>query len=199
MMVDSTRPEIRSGDRRGFLIVQLITGSRIPLAVAFCLFALTLRSWSWAVLVGALILAIIEVSDAIDGLVARRLGVVSPLGEMLDPYADSFSRLVVFWTLSQCGLVFAAVPLVMALRDVTVAYCRIMLAQSGSSVSARLGGKIKAHVQAYGSIAAWIGPGYWSWLGEWTIPALSWIVIIVTVYSSYDYLRGGIGALRERL
>ena len=197
MESDSSLSGMKS--RGDFLVVQLVTGSRIPLAIVFCCFALTVRAGVGAVWIGVLLLTIIEVSDAVDGYVARRLGVVSPLGEMLDPYADSFSRLVVFWTLSQCGLVFMVVPLVMALRDVTVAYCRILLAQSGASVSARLGGKIKAHVQGIGGIAAWIGPWYWGWLGEWTIPLISWMVILVTIYSSYDYLRGGIGALRERL
>ena len=85
-----------------------------------------------------------------------------------------------------------------AMRDVTVAYCRILLAQTGESVSARLGGKIKAHVQGFGAAIAWLGPWYWPLVGTWTVAALSWLVIATTAYSSLDYLRGGLASLRRQ-
>ena len=66
----------------------------------------------------------------------------STWGAALDPYMDSFSRLIVYWTLACAGLVTPLVPLVMALRDVTVAYCRIFLARAGHTVAANWSGKI---------------------------------------------------------
>ena len=80
----------------------------------------------------------------------------------------------------------------------TVAYCRIVLAGSGQPVSARLGGKIKAGVQGFAAITAWLGPWYWPMVGAWTVTALSWLVIVVTTYSAVDYLRGALPLLLDR-
>lgn len=169
--------------------MQSWTASRIPVAVAFAIVALTTGD-GWVVrVVGLALLGLIELTDVTDGLMARSMGVVSPFGAMLDPFADSVSRLIVYWTLGQLGLVYSVVVLVMAVRDVTVAYCRIVLAGADRSVSARRGGKIKAIVQAVACFAAWVGPWYWGLTGSWTVDALSWIVIVTTAYSAVDYLR----------
>ncbi len=182
------RPAFRLGRGR-FLAVQSWTASRIPVAAAFAVMALTAGD-GWVVrVVGLALLGLIELTDVTDGVMARSMGVVSPFGAMLDPFADSVSRLIVYWTLGQLGLVYAVVVLVMALRDVTVAYCRIVLAGAARSVSARRGGKIKAIVQAIVCFAAWVGPWYWGLTGTWTVDALSWLVIGTTAYSAVDYLR----------
>jgi len=184
----SERQAFRLGRGR-FLAVQSWTASRIPIAAVFAIVALTADD-GWVVrLVGLALLGLIELTDVTDGLLARSMGVVSPFGAMLDPFADSVSRLIVYWTLGQLGLVYTVVVLVMALRDVTVAYCRIILAGAARSVSARRGGKIKAIVQAVVCFAAWVGPWYWGVTGTWTVDALSWLVIGATAYSAVDYLR----------
>jgi CDP-diacylglycerol--glycerol-3-phosphate 3-phosphatidyltransferase len=137
----------------------------------------------------SIILAISEVTDALDGFLARRLGVVSETGAMLDPYSDSISRLIVYWSLAWAGLALAIVPLVMAVRDVTVAYARITWVRKGKSVSARWSGKVKAVVQGVAAFALLWAPVYDDWTGEWVSTAVSWLVIAVTVYSAADYLR----------
>ena len=86
----------------------------------------------------------------------------------------------------------------MAVRDITVAYSRILLAQKSYSVSARISGKVKATVQAIGSFLALLGPFYWDYTGFWTINALSWIVISVTAFSAVEYVKDAITAIRRK-
>ncbi|MFH0965030.1 MAG: CDP-alcohol phosphatidyltransferase family protein, partial [Planctomycetota bacterium] len=115
-------------ERRRFNVVLALTVARVPLAGAFCVvFLLFPGPESPAALVCLGLLLLLELNDLLDGTLDRRWRVVSETGAMLDPYADSVSRLIVFWTLARRGLALPAVPLVMALRDVTVAYCRIAL------------------------------------------------------------------------
>ena len=45
----------------------------------------------------------IELTDALDGAIARARGVTSELGATLDPLTDSMSRLIVYWTLAAAG------------------------------------------------------------------------------------------------
>ncbi len=166
------------------LLVQALTAVRVPLAIAFALLLPSAVS-SPARLAGCLALLLAqELSDLLDGALARRLGVVSRWGQMFDPFADSVSRLIVYWALAQAGLALAVLPLVMALRDVTVAYSRLATADRGGSVSARLSGKLKALVQGLGAMFLTAAP---LWFPGVSPVAASWIVLLVTAGSAVDY------------
>jgi CDP-diacylglycerol--glycerol-3-phosphate 3-phosphatidyltransferase len=139
-----------------------------------------------------------EITDFLDGFLARQLGVVSEWGAMLDPYADSVARLVAYWALAQAGQADALTPLVMAVRDVTVAYCRIVLTRSGLSVSARWSGKVKAWVQGVGAFVLLFAPVYPGGWGGWVVPVASWVVIVATAASSLEYVAAAVRAASRR-
>jgi phosphatidylglycerophosphate synthase len=80
----------------------------------------------------------------------------------------------------------------MALRDITVAYCRITLSRFGKTVSAKRSGKIKAVFQGVGAIVIILGPLYWPYTGKWTLHLLSWLIISVTLFSIIEYAAGAI-------
>lgn len=181
-----------------FYFVQLLTVSRIPLAIIFGL-TINFCEWSFGLLLFCLIvLSFIEISDLLDGFSARRFGIVSEWGAMLDPYADSTSRLIVFWSMASAGHALFLVPLVMALRDVTVAYSRIILTKHNKSVAAKKSGKIKAIVQGVGAYLLLLGPVYWGVTGKWTVHLFSWVVIIATAASVVEYAASAISvAMKE--
>lgn len=180
-----------------YYLVQGITLARIPLAIVAALILLAARPATPAdyplaqLLICAVVLLVAELTDAVDGFLARRLNVVSEWGAALDPYSDSVSRIITFWALACAGLALPALPLVMAIRDITIAYCRIQWVRSGRSVSARLSGKLKAVVQGGATFALLAGPLYWSQTGDVSITIISWIVIAVTIWSGLDYLLSG--------
>lgn len=177
-----------------FFLVQALTAARVPLAIAF---ALTLPHSldSPARLLGCLALLLLqEVSDLLDGLLARRLEVVSEWGQLFDPFADSVSRLIVYWSLAAAGLTFAVLPLIMALRDVTVAYSRLVASAHGGSVSARWSGKVKAVVQGLGAAFLLLAPLHLPWTGPGSPAVVSWIVLLVTAGSAVDYVYRSITA-----
>ena len=132
----------------GYILIQSITLARIPLAIIFSVVLLTSEYKTSPLIWCIVLLLAIEATDLFDGIFARRHSLVSEYGAMLDPYSDSLSRLIIYWSLSVENLVLFLVPLSMALRDITVAYSRILLAKKNRSVSARTSGKIKALVQA---------------------------------------------------
>ncbi len=186
-----------------FFVVLLITAARLPIAVIFAvvllagksnqeMYGLLLDSKFFLVsCIGLLILG--ELTDFLDGMLARKFKVVSEMGAMLDPYADSISRIVIYWALAVGGLVTALVPLVMAIRDITVSYSRVVIGKAGKSVSAKWSGKIKAAIQGVGSIVLLLQPYYWEWgIGKWTVQAGSWIIIVVTLASMIEYAKSAI-------
>jgi len=196
---ESPTGEGRRKARKGaWLALQVFTLARIPLAGAFAALLLLLPRGTATLILCLAILVLVELTDLLDGIFARRFDIVTEWGAMLDPFADSMSRLIVFWALAVNGLVIALVPLAMALRDVTVAYSRIVLARHGRSVSARFSGKLKAVTQAVGGFIALLGPVYWDKTGTWTLHAVSWIVIGVTLFSVLEYARGAFLAATHR-
>jgi CDP-diacylglycerol--glycerol-3-phosphate 3-phosphatidyltransferase len=181
--------DITGTKRSRFFLVLLLTISRGPLAVFFAVLFFTAGPGWMRGALGHFLLAAKELTDLLDGFIARRFGVVTEWGAALDPYMDSFSRLIVYWTLACTGLILPLVPLVMALRDVTVAYCRIFLARAGHTVAANWSGKFKAVVQATVAIVIVVEPVYEPWLGSWLASLGAWIVIVVTLASAVEYVK----------
>ena len=93
----------QDGNRKTFLLVLTLTLGRIPLAVFFAILFAVVDPSIPRIVAGVFLLLLMEVSDILDGNIARRRGVVTEWGAMLDPYADSVSRLIVFWTLASAG------------------------------------------------------------------------------------------------
>ena len=76
---------IRSARRqRGFNLPNCITVSRLVLA--FVLFGMISYGGLW--IASAIMLAVAAATDAVDGYLARRYGMVTTLGRILDPFVD---------------------------------------------------------------------------------------------------------------
>ncbi len=173
-------------------VVMGLTLARIPLAAAFASVLLTggnragesVNAYRWGALA---MLAVIELTDGLDGFLARRWQVPSKLGAIADPYADSVSRLTVYWALAAAGLTSGVLPLVMAVRDITVAYCRLVWVDANLSPGALLSGKLKAVAQGVGAFTLLLGPMFvpsWDWLG----PLTTWFVGLATLASLIAYV-----------
>lgn len=149
-----------------------------------------------------------ELTDIFDGMAARHAGTVSALGGILDPLADSLSRLTIYFAMAMAGWVSLAVPFVMAGRDIVVAYARIACAAAGVSTSARISGKVKAVVQGAGMIAlillagAPIREAASGWEGGTggtggMRMGVEAAVVLVTAWSLGDYVRAAWPAVRK--
>ncbi len=141
------------------------------------------------------LLAVSELSDFCDGFFARRYNQVTDLGKILDPMADSISRISVFltFTLDPVKLHMLLV-FVFLYRDSVVSTLRTICALRGFALAARTSGKIKAVIQG---IAAFIvlllmipqSLGYISTaeLHFWATIAVG-VAGIYTLYSGFDYI-----------
>ncbi|MCK4980634.1 MAG: CDP-alcohol phosphatidyltransferase family protein, partial [Candidatus Delongbacteria bacterium] len=125
--------------------VNIITLSRVVLTI---IGVLLIFSGNIKLLVIAyIIMSLSEVSDIIDGYVARRENLVTDLGKILDPLSDSISRFFYFFALAYHGLFPIWFMVFFFFRDIIVAYVRIFASFSGTVLSARFSGKLKGAVQ----------------------------------------------------
>lgn len=129
-------------------------------------------------------------TDWLDGYYARRYGLVTTLGRILDPFAD---KLII------CGtfIFLAAIPgsgvaawvavLIMA-RELLVTALRGLLEQRGINFSAEMSGKIKMVVQC---VAAGMSLFLLAFEPSWLIAPLTiavWAAVVMTVYSGLAYI-----------
>ena len=101
-----------------------------------------------AVSVLIILFAVIELTDLFVGYFARKLNQTSDLGKVLDPFADSFSRLTYFLCFTFTGLMPIWAFVLVLYRDLGVSFIRLLMAKRGIVMPARLSGKIKAVIYA---------------------------------------------------
>lgn len=190
------------------MLAYILTFARLPLAGAFAAIVAALAGGSpissgWAIVLFA-VAGCEELTDFLDGRVARRTGTVSRLGGLLDPLADSLARLTMYFAMALAGWITIAVPLVMTARDIVVAYTRIVQALTGGKTSARTSGKFKAIVQGAGVFAIIALAADPAWLGDELDQILragvAALIIAATSWSMLDYLHAagpGIRLLRR--
>ncbi|MBN1686568.1 MAG: CDP-diacylglycerol--glycerol-3-phosphate 3-phosphatidyltransferase [Spirochaetales bacterium] len=133
-----------------------ITLVRILLSPAFfCVFYIPRHTESSSLLPLIflwILFGVMEITDLIDGKIARKLGQISDTGKLLDPFADSLSRLTYFLCFTIAGVMEFWIFLIILYRDLGVSFVRLMIARKGIAMSARLSGKLKAVVYAISGI-----------------------------------------------
>ena len=131
-----------------------ITALRI-IAIPFVLYCIytgvmdTSPFWMTCALVG---LIFGEITDYVDGSLARKTGAVSNVGKLIDPMSDSLFRMTIFMCFLHVGWADLWMLCCIFARDITVAYLRVFTALQNVVLAARSSGKIKAVAQATAQI-----------------------------------------------
>lgn len=141
------------------------------------------------------LLGVSELSDAFDGFLARKYNQVTDLGKILDPMADSISRISVFltFTLDPVHLPMLLI-FVFIYRDSVISTLRTICALKGFALAARPSGKIKAVIQAISAflILILMIPHSLGALSTDHLRQISTLIVTCaaayTVYSGIDYL-----------
>ncbi|MGQ0678728.1 MAG: CDP-diacylglycerol--glycerol-3-phosphate 3-phosphatidyltransferase [Actinomycetota bacterium] len=165
----------------------LITVGRIALIPAFVYFMnragdgnpMTAAGW-WALI----IYLVATFSDYADGYLARRLHVITRLGQFLDPLADKFlvgAALVTMIAYRQFP-VWAA--LVIAVREVAIVMLRSAAMRRGNSMPAGKHAKYKTSIQLVMTIA-WLLPSQGTLVPIQQV--LVYVAVAVTVWSGLRY------------
>jgi CDP-diacylglycerol--glycerol-3-phosphate 3-phosphatidyltransferase len=167
-----------------------ITLVRIAIAVPALMLILDAARLS---LTAALVLMIVaELSDWLDGYLARRLNAVSRLGKLLDPLADSLYRSSIFIGCAGNGWIALWIPLVTICRDVAVAQIRVFAGEMGCTMHARRSGKLKALAQASAQIPMVLAHSLWANAvppdAAFILSLSMALACLVTVYSLLDYI-----------
>lgn len=140
------------------------------------------------------VMILAELSDALDGPLARATGHVTDFGKIFDPLCDSVYHGLVWMGFVTAGWMPAYVAAIFLFRDQIVAYIRVYLAQKQYIMAARWSGKVKAVSQATAQIAVVVIrlslPD--SEVSHIVQLCLIGVAAVVTMYSLVDYFKGGL-------
>jgi len=193
----------------------VITLARIAMCPVIFMMALSptleMRFWAFVLFVVA------ALSDIWDGYLARRHGLITDMGKLLDPFADKLllaASYIPIYIVSHRGAESDALPwwgtmplwviVVIFGREIFITLFRSFAARRGVVIAAGVAGKRKALFQALFAAGAllwyplaaladgrsWTGPAWTAWStfhGAFVAITLA-IAVVLTIYSLIDYL-----------
>ncbi len=174
-----------------------LTLSRLVLTV---LFVVSLNSsWHYARTAALLLFLVAGITDFVDGEVARRYGVITNFGKLMDPLVDKIMMAAAFISLVPLKAVPAWAATTVVARDFLITGLRLMATSQGRVLPAEKLGKQKTSWQIITVIffLALLAVAELQYTSETTIwwsrawnqagPILVWITILLTVYSGLGY------------
>ncbi len=186
--VDSLPPPLPRIDRRSLNVPNFITLTRLVLAIV--LFAMISLGSSW--IAATIMFVVAAATDALDGYIARKYGLVTTLGRILDPFADKIiiCGAFLFLVAQPKSGVSAWMALIVFGREMFVTSLRAFLEQHGRDFSAVWSGKIKMALQCVAVAVSLLSmdsrfaefPGF-----ILARDVILWATVAVTVYSGVEY------------
>lgn len=85
-----------------------------------------------------------EVTDLLDGYLARKNNQISEIGKVLDPFADVISRLTYFVCFVSSGIFPVWLFILLLYREMSMTFLRMIVLRNGTAVGASRWGKLKA-------------------------------------------------------
>lgn len=189
----------------------LVTLSRVVIAPVFACFFISgftnTHSVVWIWICAALAL-LIEITDMLDGRIARARHQVTDFGKVFDPVADSLSRQTIFISFMVAGIIPWWLYLVFFYRDAVLQLLRIICASGGLVLAARPSGKTKAVLQGIGTFGVLcvvaLQMYHVAWMPDrlWGFHPGFWVMVIPAVFtllSVADYVAPNTGLIRKMM
>jgi len=119
-----------------------VTSIRLVLApVFFIIYIFTEAFWTvpvlWLLFLGS------EITDLLDGIIARKRNEVTDFGKLFDPFADTLTQLTYFLCFVVDGILSPILFLLVIYREFSILLIRNLMLKKGLTIGARMGGKIK--------------------------------------------------------
>ena len=188
-----------------FNLPNQLTIARLVLSIV--LFALI----SFEFYLASLVVFVVAAStDWLDGYFARKYGLVTMLGRILDPFVDKIIICGTFICVvaDKRSGIYAWMAVVVVGRELLITALRSFLEQQGADFSASMSGKLKMVFQCIAAGASLFCLAYQSNQLPGTASAILpnalsyvltgsvWAALLLTVYSGIEYVRRAIGLLR---
>ena len=140
--------------------------------------------------------AVAELTDLLDGKIARKYNLVTDLGKVMDPFADTLSHLTFFVCFMSYGIMPAWAFIIIMWREFSILFLRMLMMRAGKAMPANIWGKSKTVFYAITSIlsiiyvvlAAFIARGQWNSAYETVLYVFFALAAAASLMSFITYL-----------
>ena len=156
------------------------------------------------------IFIIASITDKLDGYLARKNNQVTTFGKFLDPLADKILVLAAMVVFVEKLKIPAWIPIIVLTREFIVSGFRLIAVEAGGKViAASVWGKLKTVTQMIALIFAFIDVGSFFQFVNGSLGGYQLVIniissvmlaisVVATIFSGWDYLRGGKDLLKDR-
>ncbi len=169
----------------------LLRVALVPVMIFFLLTDVVRHGFLFALLV----FVIASLTDMLDGRIARRRGLVTDFGKLMDPLADKVLIASALICLIKLDAAPCIVVIIVIFREFLVTSLRMIAVEKGRVIAADIWGKAKTVFQIFTIIwtlccleaqAVGIMPAVFPWRTVTTV--LMWIMAALTVVSGANYV-----------
>lgn len=125
----------------------ILTIARICLVPAFVVLMALNDVWEYMKYISLGVFVLGVLTDFLDGIIARRKGIVTRFGKLMDPLADKILIASGFIMLTGMGIIPAWVTVIVVVRDFLLNTLRMFGTEAGETIAAGVSGKIKTAFQ----------------------------------------------------
>ena len=133
----------------------------------------------------AILFCIASATDALDGYIARKRGLVTNFGKIMDPLADKVLVLSAFICLVPDERVAPWMAVVIIARELVIGSFRTIAASKGIVIAAGISGKVKTVLQMIAAVLLMLGD---FWIAKKIAAPVLWVAVAATAYSGLEYI-----------
>ena len=157
----------------------------VPLFIA-CFF---LDKWiSWWNYLAAAVFFIADMTDVVDGYIARKYHIVTNFGKLMDPMADKMLFCSAFVMLTWLGQLSPILTIIFISREFVISAFRLVTAAGGKVIAANWLGKLKSGWQVVAILAMLLGNPIFKNFGIPFDQIMMIIAAVLTIWSALDYI-----------
>ncbi len=161
-----------------------LTILRILLIPAFIV--LLMKEYYYA---SGILFILASITDTLDGHIARKYGLITNFGKIMDPLADKLLVTSAMICLVELGIVAGWMVIVILAREFIITGLRAVAAGEGIIIAAGNSGKVKTVLQMVSLSIILVKNWPFSMFTDLPIGEyLLWIAVAATVYSGVEYI-----------
>lgn len=152
--------------------------------------------------IGTIVFSIAAITDALDGKIARKRGIITVFGKLLDPVADKMLTTAALLAFMQMGLCNIWIILIVLTREFAITSIRLVASAQGVVIPANIWGKLKTVSQMVFTILIMLlaEVQYCGFMPSFIdLPLISncllWITALLTVVSGVIYIKESISLI----
>ncbi|MCR5134217.1 MAG: CDP-diacylglycerol--glycerol-3-phosphate 3-phosphatidyltransferase [Clostridiales bacterium] len=150
--------------------------------------------------IATIVFVLASLTDMLDGQIARKRGLVTNFGKIMDPLADKILVYSAFICLVQVGIVPGWMLVIILFREFIVSGLRTVAAADGTVIAAGKTGKLKTVLQMIAVPLLLLNNWPFSYIGIPGDQIFLWASLVMTIVSGVEYvyenrsvfLKGGI-------